>query len=265
MTLEYDGGAFSGWQRQAPGVRTVQETLEAALEKMCGHPVLVAGAGRTDTGVHALGQVAHFDTTRPRDPQVFRRALNVLTPPEVAIVDVARAPAGFNARRASWREYLYRILAGRCPPALDRQRVWHHPGPLDLDAMREASAWLIGNQDFSSFRSANCQSLSPVREVMRAEWRVAGAELHFSIRANAFLYHMVRNIVGTLILVGRGKWPPERFREVLAGLDRRQAGPMAPAHALYLARVNYGEEEEWRGDDPRAAVPAPGRAVPEGF
>ncbi|MBF0215252.1 MAG: tRNA pseudouridine(38-40) synthase TruA [Magnetococcales bacterium] len=239
LTLEYDGSRFFGWQRQAPGIPTVQGAVEQALEALCGHPVLLVGAGRTDTGVHALGQVAHFDTLKPRNPEVFVRALNVLTPPEVTILDAAQVSGGFNARRAAWREYRYRILHRRAASALDRGRAWHHPGRLNLDAMNQAAAYLLGKRDFSAFRAANCQSLTPVRDVTRAELLPVGDEFHFRVRANAFLYHMVRNIVGSLIYVGRDKWSPERFLEVLNGLDRTQAGPMAPAHGLYLLQVHY--------------------------
>lgn len=241
MTLEYDGGSFVGWQRQAPGLLTVQGVVETALAQLCGHPVLLVGAGRTDTGVHALGQVAHFDTSRPRTPEVFVRALNVMTPPEVAILGVEAVSGQFNARRATWREYLYRILNRRPASSLDRGRVWHHPGPLDVAAMIEASRFLLGTHDFSAFRSANCQSLTPIRVVSRAEVSQVGDEIHFIIRANAFLYHMVRNIVGSLILTGRGKWSPLQFQEVLASKDRTRAGSMAPAQGLYLVRVCYGE------------------------
>ncbi|MBF0272286.1 MAG: tRNA pseudouridine(38-40) synthase TruA [Magnetococcales bacterium] len=243
LTLEYDGSRFSGWQRQAPGVVTVQGVVEQALEQICGHPVLLVGAGRTDTGVHARGQVAHFDTLRPREAWVFPRALNVLTPPDVAVLEAEKVPEGFNARRAAWREYCYRILRRSVPSALDRGRVWHHPGRLDLEAMTEAAGFLVGRQDFSAFRAANCQSLTPVREVTLAECRSVGDEIHFVIRANAFLYHMVRNIVGSLVLTGRGKWTPQQFAQVLAGRDRTQAGPMAPAQGLYLMRVHYGDGE----------------------
>ncbi|MBF0627309.1 MAG: tRNA pseudouridine(38-40) synthase TruA [Magnetococcales bacterium] len=241
LTLEYDGSRFSGWQRQAPGVVTVQGVVEQALERLCGHPVLLVGAGRTDTGVHAKGQVAHFDTTCARAPEVFVRALNVLTPPDVTVLDAAEVSAGFNARRAAWREYLYRIFARRAAPALERARVWHHPGRLDLEAMNQAAQRLVGKHDFSAFRAANCQSLTPVREVSLAELRVVGDEIHFVIRANAFLYHMVRNIVGSLVVTGRGRWSPERFDEVFHSLDRKQAGPMAPAQGLYLMRVHYAD------------------------
>ncbi|MBF0191841.1 MAG: tRNA pseudouridine(38-40) synthase TruA [Magnetococcales bacterium] len=241
LTLEYDGSRFSGWQRQAPGVVTVQGVVEQALERMCGHPVLLVGAGRTDTGVHAMGQVAHFDTTRPRNAGVFPRALNVLTPADVTVLEAGEVAEGFNARRAAWREYRYRILRRSAPSALDRGRAWHHPGRLDLEAMTRAAEFLVGRHDFSAFRAAHCQSLTPVREVILAELRPEGDEIHFVIRANAFLYHMVRNIVGSLVWVGRGKWTPERFAEVLAGRDRTCAGPMAPAHGLYLMRVHYGE------------------------
>ncbi|NGZ05190.1 MAG: tRNA pseudouridine(38-40) synthase TruA [Magnetococcales bacterium] len=241
LTLEYDGSRFAGWQRQARGVVTVQGVVEQALERMCGHPVLLVGAGRTDTGVHALGQVAHFDTAKPRTSQVFCRALNVLTPPDVTILEAEAVSNRFHARRAAWREYLYRILNRSAGAALDRGRVWHHPGRLDLTAMQEAAQLLLGRQDFSAFRSANCQSLTPVREVIRAEMHIRGDEIHFVIRANAFLYHMVRNIVGSLVLVGRNKWSLEQFHTVLLGKDRRQAGPMAPAHGLYLQRVHYAD------------------------
>ncbi|MEO5331215.1 MAG: tRNA pseudouridine(38-40) synthase TruA [Magnetococcus sp. YQC-5] len=243
MTLEYDGGSFVGWQRQAPGLLTVQGVMETALAQLCGHPVLLVGAGRTDSGVHALGQVAHFDTSRPRSPEVFLRALNVMTPPEVSVLHVEAVSDGFNARRAAWREYLYRILLRRPVPALDRGRVWHHPGPLDRHAMVLAARCLVGTHDFSAFRSANCQSLTPVRVVSKAELTLVGEEIHFLIRANAFLYHMVRNIVGSLILTGRGKWSPEQFQSVLLSKDRTRAGAMAPAQGLYLLRVNYGEPE----------------------
>ncbi|MBF0439019.1 MAG: tRNA pseudouridine(38-40) synthase TruA [Magnetococcales bacterium] len=246
MTLEYDGGAFVGWQRQAPGLITVQGVVETALAQLCGHPVLLVGAGRTDSGVHALGQVAHFDTSRPRTPDVFLRALNVMTPPEVSILHVEGVADAFNARRATWREYLYRILIRRPSSALDRGRVWHHPGPLDLDAMIQAASCLVGVHDFSAFRSANCQALTPIRDVTVARLEQIGDEIHFLIRGNAFLYHMVRNIVGSLIQTGRGKWTPERFQEVFFSKNHALAAPMAPPQGLYLQRVHY-KDFEWHG------------------
>ncbi len=241
MIIEYDGGPFVGWQRQAVGLPTIQGVMEAELAKLCGHPVLLVSAGRTDSGVHAMGQVAHFDTSKPRPPEVFLRAMNVLTPPEIAVLQVEAVPSSFNSRSAVWREYLYRLLLRKPASALDRGRVWHWAYPLDLEAMRLSAHCLLGVHDFSAFRSANCQALTPIRDVSRAEFLQVGDELHFVIRANAFLYHMVRNIVGSLIYTGRGKWSPDYFQEVLVSKDRIKAAPMAPAHGLYLKQVQYKE------------------------
>ncbi|MEO5341494.1 MAG: tRNA pseudouridine(38-40) synthase TruA [Magnetococcus sp. MYC-9] len=243
LTVEYDGGGFHGWQRQREGIVTVQGVLESALERLCGHAVCVTGAGRTDSGVHATGQVAHFDTEQPREPWVFLRALNVLTPQTVTVLAVEAVDDRFHARfSAVYRQYLYRILAARsAAPALNRRRVWHHPRPLDVDRMREAAAALLGTHNFSAFRAAFCQSKDPVRTLSRMEVDAMGSEIHIRVGANGFLQHMVRNMVGTLGLVGRGEWPPSVVGEILRSQDRTKAGPTVPPWGLYLERVLYEE------------------------
>ncbi|MBF0162612.1 MAG: tRNA pseudouridine(38-40) synthase TruA [Magnetococcales bacterium] len=244
LTLEYDGGGFRGWQRQREGIVTVQSVLEEALARLCGHQVTVLGAGRTDTGVHATGQVAHFDTDHPREPWVFLRALNVMTPETVTVLAVEAVEADFHARfSAVYREYRYRVLAARsAAPALDRRRLWHHPRPLDVERMREAAVDLLGTHNFSAFRAAFCQAKDPVRTLSRMEIERVQGEIHFWIGANGFLQHMVRNIVGTLSLVGRGEWSPSVVGEILLSQDRRQAGPTVPPWGLYLERVLYKGE-----------------------
>ncbi|MEO5362982.1 MAG: tRNA pseudouridine(38-40) synthase TruA [Magnetococcus sp. DMHC-8] len=244
LTLEYDGSGFRGWQRQREGIVTVQGVLEDALARLCGHDVTVLGAGRTDAGVHATGQVAHFDTVRSREPWVMLRALNVMTPESLTVLSVKEVDEAFHARfSAVYREYLYRIVSGRsASPALDRRRVWHHPRFLDADRMREAALMLLGTHDFSAFRAAFCQSKDPVRTLSRMEVDRIGVEIHIRVGANGFLQHMVRNIVGTLSLIGRGEWSPAAMGEVLRGLDRTRAGPTVPPWGLYLERVLYGGE-----------------------
>ena len=242
MTLEYDGGGFRGWQRQLDGIVTVQGVLETALVRLCGHKICVIGSGRTDSGVHATGQVAHFDTTCLREPGVFVRALNALTPATVTILAVEEVDENFHARfSAIYREYFYRILTRREAPALERQRIWHHPRPLDINVMSTEATVLLGTHDFSSFRAAFCQAKNPVRTLSRLDVEPVGAEIHIRVGANGFLQHMVRNIVGTLTLVGRGEWPPSTLQKVLIGKDRTLAGPTAPPWGLYFDRVLYGD------------------------
>lgn len=254
LTLEYDGSGFSGWQLQARGV-TVQGVLEAALERLCGHPVRVIGAGRTDSGVHATGQVAHFDTTTPRSPETIVRALNTMTPRQLAVLSAEAVRSGFHARnKAIYRQYDYRILTRRPPPALELGRVWHLPHPLDVDAMRAAAAHLSGTHDFSAFRAATCQASSPIKtvscvQVERVPSAPYGAEVRIRIGADAFLQRMVRSLVGGLVEVGRGRWSPGRFQSVLASRDRQMAPATAPACGLYLTLVRYGDEP-WRLQDP---------------
>ncbi|MBF0311618.1 MAG: tRNA pseudouridine(38-40) synthase TruA [Magnetococcales bacterium] len=241
MLLEYDGSRFCGWQSQKEG-ESVQGCLEKALTTLCGEAVRVIGAGRTDAGVHALGQVAHFDTRKAMPVEVWGRALNALTPDGVSILGVWPVCKTFHARSsASGRTYLYRLRTLVAPPALDRGRVWHVRGGLDTESMARAGELLLGRHDFSAFRAASCQARSPVREMRRVEVRSEPGEIHLWFEANAFLQHMVRNLVGSLVVVGQGRWSPDRFGEVFAGRDRTRAAATAPAHGLYLYRVAYGE------------------------
>lgn len=240
ITLEYDGGGFVGWQRQENGL-SVQRVLEEAITGFCGETVTTFAAGRTDAGVHARGQVAHFDLSREFKPETVRDALNFhLKPAPVAVLDAAQAEAEFHARfSARERRYLYRISNRRAPPALERGRVWWVPSPLDVGAMDRAAEILVGRHDFSSFRAAQCQARSPVKTL--AELRVVGTapDVEVSARAPSFLHHQVRNIVGSLKLVGDGKWSPEDLRSALEARDRSAAGPTAPACGLCLMEVVY--------------------------
>ncbi|MBF0612630.1 MAG: tRNA pseudouridine(38-40) synthase TruA [Magnetococcales bacterium] len=239
LLLEYNGTRFRGWQRQL-GHPTVQESLETALARLCGHQVTVTGAGRTDTGVHALGQVAHFDTHRPRPAGELKKALNALTPKDVAVLAVEEVDSRFHARfSACYREYLYRLNDRQEPPVLELGRVWHLHQRVDAGLMNQAASLLLGQHDFTAFRAAGCQAKSPVREVKLARVSRQGHEIRLEIGANAFLQHMVRNIIGSLVMVGRGEWSVDHFGKVLAGGDRTRAGATAPPHGLYFMRVDY--------------------------
>lgn len=244
LTLEYDGTAFSGWQKQehAPSVQAVVET---ALSHFYGHvPIEVFCAGRTDAGVHARGQVAHFDLPEAREPALIMRGINALMIPQpVAVLAVEEVDAEFHARfDAKKRHYLYRIVNRKGNLALDAHRALHVHKPLDVERMNAAAQHLLGHHDFTSFRSSDCQSKSPVKtldtlEVVRRKERPEQIMIRTS--AKSFLHHQVRNMVGTLIYVGMGKWEPERVKTALAAKDRREGGPMAEAHGLYLMKVEY--------------------------
>ena len=240
LTLEYDGTGLVGWQRQNNGL-SVQEILETAAERFCGAKLVVHGAGRTDAGVHALGQVAHLDLPKDASPDVIRNALNQhVKPHAVAVLDVARVDDHFDARRsARGRVYRYRILNRRPPAVLERSRVWHVGVPLNVAAMQEGARLLIGRHDFSSFRDSLCQAKSPVKTLDRLDVRSAGEEIVIEARARSFLHHQVRNMVGTLKLVGAGKWKVAQVAEALAARDRRAGGPTAPPEGLYLVEVVY--------------------------
>ncbi len=241
LTLEYDGSGLVGWQRQANGL-SVQEVLEAAVERFCGVPVTVHGAGRTDAGVHALGQTAHLDLPREASPDVIRNALNHhVKPHAVAVLAVEAVDEHFDARRsARGRVYLYRILNRRPPPALERGRVWHVGPRLDAEAMQAAAQLLIGKHDFTTFRDSLCQAKSPVKTLDRLDVARLGDEIRIEARARSFLHHQVRNMVGTLKLVGAGKWRVADVAAALAARDRRAGGPTAPSDGLYLVEVLYG-------------------------
>ncbi len=240
LTIEYDGTGYVGWQRQANGL-SVQEALESAIARFCGESVGVTGAGRTDAGVHALGQAAHFDLRHRRPPDVIRNAINFhLRPAAISVLSVEEVDEAFDARlSARLRIYRYRILNRRAPPALERGRVWHVKRPLDLAAMAEGARHLVGRHDFSSFRDSLCQARSPVKtlDVLTVDRR--GDEILIEAQARSFLHRQVRNIVGTLQLVGLGRWRPDDVARALAARDRRAGGPTAPAEGLYLVAVRY--------------------------
>jgi tRNA pseudouridine38-40 synthase len=241
LTLQYDGAAYAGWQVQ-PALATVQGTLEAALAALHGGPVRVTGAGRTDAGVHALGQVAHFDTELTHDDGVWVRALNAHLPRDIAVRDAREVPEGFHARhRAESKHYRYRVLnrAVRCP--FRRGLTWFVPLPLDVEAMARAARRLEGTHDFTSFRAAGCGAKSPVRRLDRigvARTR-EDDEVVFDLVGAGFLKQMARNIVGTLVEIGRGRRPVAWADEVLAARDRRAAGETAAPWGLTLVRVTY--------------------------
>jgi tRNA pseudouridine38-40 synthase len=240
LTVEYDGGPFVGWQRQGVG-RSVQEAIEAAGARFTGEPVIVFGAGRTDAGVHALGQVAHLDLLRDWPVDTVRDALNAhLRPDPVAILKAELAEAEFHARfSAVKRHYLYRINDRRAPPVLDRGRVWHVVQKLDAGAMHRAAQALVGRHDFTTFRAADCQAKSPVKSLDRLDVSRQGEEIAVRASARSFLHHQVRSMVGTLKKVGEGRWPERAAGEALAARDRDRCGPVAPAHGLYLVAVDY--------------------------
>jgi len=244
LTIEYDGTGLVGWQRQANGL-SVQEALESAFERFCGERLTVFGAGRTDAGVHALAQVAHVDLAREADPEVIRSAINHhLRPHAISVIEATPAPPGFDARlSARYRHYLYRILNRRAPPALERGRVWHVAPPLDPAAMQEGARHLVGHHDFSTFRDSLCQAKSPVKTLDVLDVTTDGEEIHIAARARSFLHHQVRNMAGTLKLVGLGQWRPDDVVTALAARDRRAGGPTAPAEGLALVAVEYREHQ----------------------
>lgn len=241
LFIEYDGTAYQGWQRQKDG-STVQGTIEAALETMIGHPVTVIGSGRTDAGVHALNQVANFRADTRLTPEIFERGLNSLLPPDIVVKDCAPVDQAFHSRyRARSKVYNYRILNRSTPAALFRQYAWHIRKPLDLDAMSEAMRCLKGRHDFSAFEATGSPRSDAVRTVIDLDLTGKDAEGYvvFSIEADGFLRHMVRNIVGTLVDVGLEKISPGAFEDIVVSKDRTQAGITAPAHGLLLKEVRY--------------------------
>jgi tRNA pseudouridine38-40 synthase len=239
LTLEYDGTNYHGWQIQANG-NTVQAVLERALTTFFGAPIRVIGSGRTDAGVHALGQVVNFRVEKPLDRHRLLRGLNALTPPDITIKDAEAVAEFFDARRdARARVYEYHILNRSMPSPFHLNRASHVHKPLDIAAMRAAVVCLLGEHDFSSFRAAGCDAAHPIRTVYRAALEADGALLVFRIEATAFLRHMVRNIVGTLVEVGEGSRPPDSLSTLLKLKDRSKSGPTAPAHGLYLVEVKY--------------------------
>lgn len=240
LTLEYDGTPFAGWQRQENGP-SVQAALEDAVFKLSAERVTVTGAGRTDSGVHALGQVAHFDLNKEFPADTVRDALNAhLRPSPVSVIEALAVGEDFHARfSALARHYEYRILSRRAPPALDRARVWHVARVLDVETMQAAAQQLIGKHDFTTFRSIQCQANSPLKTLDRLDVSRSGNEIVVYARARSFLHNQVRSMVGSLRLVGEGKWSVTDMKRALEARDRAACGPVAPPEGLYLVRVDY--------------------------
>jgi tRNA pseudouridine38-40 synthase len=237
--LAYDGTAYKGWQIQ-DGADTIQGRLEAALARMAEAPVRVVAAGRTDSGVHAWGQVAHFRLERSIPPEGILRGLNALLPSDIRVLSVSETDDTFHARRSA-RSKTYRYFLDRSKVAspLRSRFTLHYPHALDRAAIEDGAARLVGEHDFAGFRAASCRAKTTVRRCGRSCFFDSGDELVYEIAANGFLHHMVRNIVGTLLEIGRGKRPPSGIETLLASKDRTGAGPTAPARGLHLVRVDY--------------------------
>ncbi len=240
LLIEYDGTNYQGWQVQPKGP-TVQGMIEEKLTLITGEAIHLIGSGRTDSGVHAFGQVANFKTKSQLDVHSIQRALNSLLPPDIVIQKAEEVEEDFHARRQSKSKvYEYRILNRDLRSAFHHEYAWHIPQKLDLEEMRKATRILIGEHDFSSFRSVGSPTRTAIRRVIRAEWkRGRDGLIRFEIEANGFLKQMVRAIVGTLVEVGKGKIDSEEFRKILNARDRKKAGPTAPAHGLFLKEVKY--------------------------
>jgi tRNA pseudouridine38-40 synthase len=240
LVIEYDGAPFVGWQVQDNGV-SVQGALTAALAAFCGETVAVQGAGRTDAGVHARGQVAHIDLAKEWDTDTVRDAINAhLRPHPVAVLSAAIVPADFDARfSATKRHYLYRIVNRRADLALDRRRAWKIARPLDAAAMHDAAQRLLGRHDFTTFRAAECQAKSPMKTLDRLDVERQGEDLRVHASARSFLHTQVRSLVGSLALVGEGRWSADDLARALDARDRAACGPVAPPDGLCLMRVNY--------------------------
>lgn len=240
LTIEYDGTPFVGWQKQDNG-RGVQDAIAGAIEGFCGERVTVAGAGRTDTGVHALGQVAHIDLERETDADTVRDALNFhLKPEPISILQAEEVDAEFDARfSATRRHYLYRIVNRRAPLTVDRDRAWQVAVPLDAARMDEAAQMLVGHHDFTTFRASQCQAASPVKTLDALDVRREGEAIVITARARSFLHSQVRSFAGTLKSVGEGKMTVRDVKLALEARDRSLCGPVAPPDGLYLMQVDY--------------------------
>lgn len=252
LGLEYDGAEFCGWQSQPSG-KTVQDTLERTLQVMAGHELRTFAAGRTDAGVHALSQIVHFDTSTVRPMQAWVRGVNANLPVSVRVIWACEVDPAFHARfDAERRSYQYLLINQPVAPALLNKRAgWFHL-PLDIRQMQQAAKYLLGEHDFSAFRAAECQAKSPVKHMYRAEIRQAQGALLFDFCANAFLHHQVRNMVGALIYIGKGKYPAEHMQVLLGGRDRTQSPPTFSPDGLYLTGVYY---------DPKWGLPETERSL----
>jgi tRNA pseudouridine38-40 synthase len=250
IVLEYDGTNYSGWQTQCSGV-TIQNTIEDCLERLIGHRAKVIGAGRTDSGVHALGQVASFKTDSRHETKTIRRALNALLPKDIRVIDASDVDASFHPRYSALsKRYIYYIALGGRPSVFIDRYAWALPYSLDIDLMKEAAGFFIGRKDFSSMRGSGCGAKTTIREVFDFKvetiesigflsFQLKGGFIKCSVEADAFLRHMVRNMVGTIIEVGRKKIPLTSIPEIIESCDRRLAGPTAPARGLFLESIKY--------------------------
>jgi tRNA pseudouridine38-40 synthase len=239
LTIHYDGARYHGWASQ-PGKPTIQAALQEALERLLCDSVAVNGSSRTDAGVSALGQVANVKVDSPVPVQNFAKALNQLLPPDIAIAEAAEVDISFDAiSDTKSKLYRYSIYTGPVRPVLTVNHCWHWPGSLDVEAMSAAAAVLVGKHDFKSFASAADKRASSVRTVLRCDVRRESQYIYFETEADGFLYNMVRNIVGTLVEVGRGRWKAEDVKRILAARDRKEAGPIAPASGLCLMWIKY--------------------------
>ena len=245
ITLEYDGQPYCGWQAQANGP-SVQAAVEAALARLTGEDSRLHGAGRTDAGVHATAQVAHFDLSKPWVPRTLRDGLNaLLRPAPISVLETAETPPDFHARfSATGRRYLYRIVNRHVPLALERERAWWIRRPLDERAMHDAAQRLVGHHDFTTFRSIDCQSASALKTLDHLAVARRGDEIEVTAAARSFLHNQVRSMVGSLKLVGQGKWSADDLAGALAARDRRACGPVAPAQGLYLVGVDYASGDQ---------------------
>ena len=241
LTLEYDGTAFHGYQAQGPGLPSVQEAVETAIFAFSGERIRLQAAGRTDTGVHATGQVVHADLEKDWPARTVLNALNAhLIEQAVSVLDAGIADGDWHARfSATERRYLYRILNRPAPPALDKGKVWHLRKPLDVEAMHAAAQDLVGHHDFTTFRDVQCQASSPVKTLDHAAVSRVGEEVHLTFAARSFLHRQVRSMAGTLAEVGAGRWTRHDVKAALDARDRTACGPVAPAHGLYLTGVGY--------------------------
>ncbi|WP_254492711.1 tRNA pseudouridine(38-40) synthase TruA [Bartonella sp. B1099] len=242
LTLEYDGSNYAGWQRQAE-LHTIQGALEQVIFRFSGQQLTITTAGRTDAGVHATGQVAHVDFIKNWPPYTVRDALNALLRQQgeaISILNVENVPDDFDARfSAIKRHYLFKILNRRSPPALNAKRVWWLPKPLDAEAMHEAAQKLVGQHDFTTFRSAHCQAKSPIRTLERLDVQREGEEIFLYARARSFLHHQIRSFAGSLMEVGIGRWTTQDLEAALHAKDRKHCGVVAPPSGLYLTKVEY--------------------------
>jgi tRNA pseudouridine38-40 synthase len=243
IEVEYDGTFFCGWQQQREGLRTVEKTIRDAFAKICNHSVTIYGSGRTDAGVHAIGQIANFYTTLDIPFYNMIKGINSILPHDIVVKSITEVPDGWHAQRdAVARYYLYKIQTGIAPPALDRFRCWYVFYRLDIEAMKRAIGPFIGEQDFSSFRSIHCDADHAVREIREIRIEEVPPNIFIHVTGDSFLRSMVRVIVGTLVEVGRKKILPEQIPDILKARNRNLAGPTAPAHGLHLVKVFYPDD-----------------------